>query len=62
MSDFLHCECADSGCPAHLGQSVCMLEWSCVLYRVDMQDGTGTRFCPACADDALASGVFTDES
>ena len=30
-----------------------------ILFRVDMEDRTGIAFCPACADDAMASGLFT---
>jgi len=33
-----------------------------ILYRVDMEDVTGTAFCEACADDAFASGLFTDST
>jgi hypothetical protein len=36
-------------------------EQACVtLYRVDMEDRTGTDFCEQCAADAMESGVFTD--
>lgn len=51
------CECADPGCSCG-GQ--CIQEGIIVLYRVDMEDLTGVRFCCKCADDALDSGVFTD--
>lgn len=29
------------------------------LYRVDMDDESGTLFCEHCAEDAMESGVFT---
>ncbi len=57
------CECADPGCPAD--HNVCMdglVRESVVLYRIDMEDYTGTEFCNPCAGDAMESGVFsTDE-
>ena len=28
------------------------------LYRVDMEDATGTLFCAACADDAFECGLY----
>jgi hypothetical protein len=54
----MKCQCADSRCPAHTGQSRCTREANRMLYRVDMDDVSGTRFCGICADDALESGVF----
>jgi hypothetical protein len=54
------CECADAGCAVHVGVSDCRELATTILYRVDMQDETGTAFCEACADDAMESGVFTD--
>jgi len=54
------CECADRLCPAeHNGQSHCRVLARIVLYRVDMDDRTGTAFCYPCADDSIASGLFT---
>ena len=29
-----------------------------VVYRVDMEDRTGTAMCPTCVNDAMESGVF----
>lgn len=52
------CECADRGCPVHKGNSVCKQSASTVVYRVDMEDRTGTRMCDGCASDALESGCF----
>ena len=54
------CECADSGCPMHLGTDCDSSESEnlTILYRVDMTDYTGTRFCDGCADDAFESGLF----
>lgn len=53
------CECSDPGCPMAHG-SACHRKPCCTLYRVDMEDRTGTRFCEDCADDAWGSGVFTN--
>jgi len=53
------CECADPGCPQHKGESECKrVNHVEVLFRVDMDDRTGTRFCGRCADDAMESGLF----
>lgn len=54
------CECADPGCRAHLGRSKCNREAAQTLFRVDMEDKTGTRFCDHCTLDAMESGVFAD--
>lgn len=53
------CECADPKCPVHYGQSQCVNRAAEILYRVDMEDRTGTAFCQECADDAFDSGMFT---
>lgn len=53
------CECADKACPVCNGQ--CHIDGKVTLYRVDMIDRTGTLFCEACADDAMESGLFTDD-
>lgn len=60
-SDTLTCECSDVGCSVHIGQS-CVLRNEQTLYRIDMDDWTGTRFCEKCASDAMDSGLFTDET
>ena len=52
------CGCADRGCPAHVGIADCKVPSVVSLFRSDMSDTSGTRFCQACADDALACGVF----
>lgn len=56
------CECADPGCAHHKGASTCPKPHTGarLLFRVDMDDRTGTVFCDACADDALDSGLFRD--
>lgn len=54
------CECADKGCVAHPNVNVCGQHGTSTLYRVDMYDKTGTRFCAACADDAFETGLFRD--
>jgi hypothetical protein len=53
------CECADAGCLAHEGLG-CHELATTILYRVDMDDLSGTAFCEACAEDAMESGLFTD--
>ena len=55
----MSCECSDHCCPGHPG-SDCTSEGELILYRVDMIDNTGTLFCEPCAQDCLASGLFTD--
>ena len=54
------CECADPGCPVHLRASNCTARARVTLYRIDMQDITGTRMCARCAEDAMDSGVFRE--
>lgn len=56
-----NCQCTDPGCPVHKGKSECSHKAVSVLRRVDMEDKTGTPMCRACADDALESGLFSDE-
>jgi len=60
------CECYDRLCCAveHVKTEEnprCSNKAVETLFRIDMIeiDNTGTRFCEACATDALASGVFT---
>lgn len=55
------CECADGKCPVHTGHDCTALS-TCTLYRSDMDDKSGVRFCEACAADAMESGVFTDRA
>lgn len=52
------CDCSDPGCPVHRGKSTCVISATQRLYRVDMDDPCGSRFCGACASDAFASGLF----
>lgn len=54
------CECSDNQCPVHNGQNECVNLGEVVLYRVDMEDLTGTLFCEECASDALDSGLFVE--
>jgi hypothetical protein len=54
------CECADSGCPMHENTNLCDCLANVILYRIDMDDYTGTAFCDDCANDATMSGLFTD--
>ncbi len=52
------CGCADPGCPVHKGSSACPFRGRTFLYRVDMEDHTGTPMCLQCATDAMDSGLF----
>lgn len=53
------CECCDSDCLIHPGKECCQRSNLSTLYRVDMEDKTGTKFCPKCWDDAMESGLFS---
>ena len=60
------CECFDTGDNHPINNSgrdglQCTRKASATLYRIDMEDNSGTRFCEECASDAMVSGVFTDE-
>jgi hypothetical protein len=55
------CECSDPGCPAKHG-SRCLNRARVTLYRIDMEDNSGTRMCLDCADDAMECGLFTEEA
>jgi len=50
------CEDTDPSCPECLGS--CEERATATLFRVDMEDRTGTRMCEACTGDAMKSGVF----
>lgn len=52
------CKCSDPGCPVCNG--FCLEEAVTRLFRIDMDDLTGTPMCEGCADDAMACGVFTE--
>jgi hypothetical protein len=52
------CRCADPGCPQHKGISRCAEEACVTLFRIDMDDETGTAFCGNCGADAIESGLF----
>ena len=54
------CQCADPLCPVCTGK--CHNRATETLYRVDMEDETGTAFCYACASDAYDSGLFNSET
>lgn len=56
---FGSCECSDPGCPHCHG--ACANRARTNLRRVDMEDKTGTLFCPGCASDALDSGLFRED-
>jgi hypothetical protein len=53
------CQCSDPGCPVHPNHSDCSRRATTTVYRVDMEDETGTPMCDRCAEDAMDSGVFT---
>lgn len=55
------CECSDPGCAEHQGKSACGNTKRQTLYRVDMEDRTGTYFCLGCGEDAAESGLFGSE-
>lgn len=66
MSSQSVCECLDHGCPAHRGKPCHRLAHTAdargsLLFRVDMEDRTGTLFCAACAEDAAMSGLYSDD-
>lgn len=62
------CECSDPKCLVHTDDdsrstgklSECQNVGTVTLYRVDMEDETGTVMCEDCANDAYESGLFTD--
>jgi len=54
------CHCTDPGCPMHKGHSACLNQGPTqILYRVDMDDNSGTPMCSTCALDAANSGLFS---
>jgi hypothetical protein len=56
------CKCSDRGCAAHIGIAQCDGPHEYTVYRVDMDDRTGTPMCEWCMEDAHASGVFKAEA
>lgn len=56
------CECSDPGCAIAIdhGGKQCTHLAATILYRVDMEDVTGTALCESCADDAMESGLFAE--
>jgi len=58
----IYCKCADPGCgqccggrkPHSPGRPT-------RVYRVDMDDTTGSLFCSGCAQDALDCGMFSSQ-
>jgi hypothetical protein len=62
-SDYYQCECSDPGCPHCSGDHQYSADASASmrLFRIDMEDETGTYFCDGCGSDALDSGVFRGE-
>jgi hypothetical protein len=59
----MRCQCADPGCPAHKGKSRCEKKGTRrKLWRIDYAGFDSFKFCPACFDDAMESGFFTDHA
>ena len=54
------CECADPGCSHHEGISECKDTANTIIYRVDMEDSSGTLMCDDCANDETQSGLFVE--
>lgn len=58
FSKNMPCECADTRCPECHG--TCFEEGTILLYRIDMEDASGTLMCEGCSQDALESGLYTE--
>lgn len=57
MTDKLSiCEDGDPECPHCHGH--CKKPAIVILYRIDMEDQTGTAMCEDCSCDAMESGLF----
>jgi len=56
MATTQQCECADPGCEC--GGRCTRKAWQRV-FRIDMEDYSGTVMCKRCVDDAMKSGVFS---
>lgn len=52
----MRCKCSDPGCKCCQGH--CARPAEQILYRVDMDDETGTAMCEGCADGAFECGLF----
>lgn len=52
------CECADRECACG---GNCNHQSVTTLFRVDMDDSTGTAFCDRCASDAMDCGLFSGD-
>lgn len=55
------CECYDRADKhPHISafNAQCTNKAACTLFRTNIEDNTGTRFCNHCADDAMSSGFF----
>ena len=50
------CQCYDPQCPECHGR--CRNGPTSVLYRIDLEDETGTPMCELCAADSLESGLY----
>lgn len=51
----VNCECTDKGCPC---DGDCRELATETIFRIDMEDDTGTRMCGTCADGAHLTGLF----
>lgn len=56
LTEIDQCQCADPQCPYCAGR--CTRDYELTIYRIDMEDHTGTRMCEQCSEDAMQSGVF----
>jgi len=54
------CECADPECVHHKGISDCKDTANTIMYRIDMDDTSGTLMCDDCANDATQGGLFVE--
>jgi len=59
MKPIQKCQDADPNCPVCKGD--CENDADIILFRIDMQDETGTAFCVACAKDAMEFGLFRSD-
>jgi hypothetical protein len=53
------CQCNDRLCAYCSGH--CTHYADVLLYRIDMEDHRSLHFCESCGEDALDSGLFTQE-
>jgi hypothetical protein len=55
------CECHDPGCDhTEQGHHKDTRQYR-ILYRIDMDDRSGTMMCHTCREDAMLCGLFTED-